>query len=85
MIFLLATYGEGDPPDNCIEFFKWLNEIKFQFTKMQFCIFGLGDSFFQGTFNNATKTLFKCLEEKGAKQFYNNSYSDNRFSVMDTF
>ncbi len=25
-VFMMATYGEGDPTDNCQEFFEWLKE-----------------------------------------------------------
>ncbi len=26
-IFVMATYGEGDPTDNAVEFMKWLADV----------------------------------------------------------
>jgi NADPH-ferrihemoprotein reductase len=30
IIIFAATYGEGDPPDNCVEFHNWLMDSVFQ-------------------------------------------------------
>ena len=75
---MIATYGEGDPPDNCMPFFKFLEELpdkspsddKPTLGEMRFTMFGLGDSFFTGTFNNASKTVYNHLKRCGATQFY---------------
>jgi sulfite reductase (NADPH) flavoprotein alpha-component len=48
VIFIVATYGEGDPPDNAKNFF---NHLKKQFISketllfdLSFTLFGVGDS-----------------------------------------
>lgn len=48
-IFLLATYGEGDPTDNASKFKEWVTnengELADDFlSAMKFCVFGLGNT-----------------------------------------
>jgi NADPH-ferrihemoprotein reductase len=48
-VFLLATYGEGDPTDNASKFCEWLTnengEIAEDFlSTTKFCVFGLGNT-----------------------------------------
>lgn len=45
-VFLMATYGEGDPTDNAVEFMKWLKEAEHapdMFRALKFTVFGLGN------------------------------------------
>lgn len=44
-IFLLATYGEGDPTDNSKRMYSWLKEATGEALKgLQFAVFGLGNT-----------------------------------------
>ena len=48
-VFLLATYGEGDPTDNAAQFSEWVanenGEVADNFlASMKYCVFGLGNT-----------------------------------------
>lgn len=43
-IFLLATYGEGDPPDNTAGLWGWLKKPGAPLSSMRYILFGLGNS-----------------------------------------
>ena len=47
-VFLMATYGEGEPTDNAAKFYRWLKnddgEVEASFlNKLNFTVFGLGN------------------------------------------
>jgi len=37
-IFVMATYGEGDPTDNAQEFYDWLKDGSTQLNGMQYAV-----------------------------------------------
>ncbi|VDN98495.1 unnamed protein product [Rodentolepis nana] len=43
-IFIVATYGDGKPPDDVFDFDIWLRERGDSFPDLNFVVFGLGDS-----------------------------------------
>ena len=48
-LFLVATYGEGDPTDNAANFYEWVgngnDELSSDFlSSTKFCVFGLGNT-----------------------------------------
>jgi NADPH-ferrihemoprotein reductase len=50
VIFVLATYGEGEPTDNAKEFYEWIMEDDREpgcFSKVKFTIFGLGNKTYE--------------------------------------
>lgn len=67
IVFFAATYGEGDPPDNAIEFHNWLMEKESGFftSKTKFAVFGLGNKTYD-KFNEIGKAIDKKMEELGA-------------------
>ena len=68
VIFLVATYGEGEPTDNAQEFYNWLSEdsdrTEDELSNLQFAVFGLGNSQYE-FFNAMGKQFDKLLEQYG--------------------
>ena len=49
MVFMVATYGEGDPTDNAVGFHAWLTEKEGELEPgllegVKFTVFGLGNT-----------------------------------------
>ncbi|XP_022327985.2 NADPH-dependent diflavin oxidoreductase 1-like [Crassostrea virginica] len=68
VLFVCATTGQGDPPDNMKVFWKFImrkNLPNNSLTKMKFAVLGLGDSSYQ-KFNFIAKKLYKRLLQLGA-------------------
>ncbi|KAL4819013.1 hypothetical protein BDW67DRAFT_173895 [Aspergillus spinulosporus] len=71
-IFILSTYGDGDPADNTVEFWDWLNsndrnaEKKMkQFAGLRYFAFGLGNSNYK-FYNRVIDRVVEVLDEHGA-------------------
>ena len=68
VIFLVATYGEGEPTDNAQEFYNWLSaeseRMDDECSSLQFAVFGLGNSQYE-FFNAMGKQFDKYLEQYG--------------------
>ncbi|GAA6009279.1 hypothetical protein JCM10207_004333 [Rhodosporidiobolus poonsookiae] len=70
VIFVMATYGEGEPTDNAVPLMDFLKEDP-QFSNggdlsnLKYIIFGLGNSTYEH-FNAISRILDKRLEELGA-------------------
>lgn len=49
VVFVVATYGEGDPPDNAAEFHEWLmsahreSDLNLKQPGVKYAVFGLGN------------------------------------------
>jgi len=67
-IFLLSTYGEGDPSDNTTEFWEWLSKSDgISLPNLRYVTFGLGNSDYK-YFNRVVVTVDKLLQTLGAEQ-----------------
>lgn len=68
-IFILSTYGEGDPSDNTTEFWDWIGKAKEQRVSLQnlrYVAFGLGNSNYK-FFNRVVDVVVEVLEALKAK------------------
>ncbi|KAK8200730.1 hypothetical protein M8818_006045 [Zalaria obscura] len=66
-IFLLSTYGEGDPSDNAQLFWKWITEHQSsRLESLRYAAFGLGNSNYK-FYNKVIDTVVAALDSKGGK------------------
>ncbi|KAL3488470.1 hypothetical protein BJX62DRAFT_240056 [Aspergillus germanicus] len=77
VIFVLSTYGEGDPADNTIDFWDWLNAVekkaakedqgekKKLFDGLKYFAFGLGNSNYK-FYNRVIDRVAEVLDNHGA-------------------
>lgn len=80
--FFMATYGEGEPTDNAVEFFDYLANECDDLSGIKFVCFGLGNSTYE--FYNAIgqKTVDE-LKEKGAILIGELGLGDDGTGTMD--
>lgn len=71
-IFVVATYGEGDPTDNCEQFWEFIMNEEVEFSNggntlenLNYIIFGLGNRTYEH-FNGVARKLDARLEALGA-------------------
>lgn len=63
-VFVLATYGEGDPTDNAVTFDQFIRNEDTDLTGLNFSVFGLGNSTYEH-YNKMGKDVDVCLEKAG--------------------
>lgn len=80
--FIMSTYGEGDPPDNAIDFFEFLESSTEVFSSLKYSIFGLGNSTYE-FYNRASKRLKKIFLELGATEFLPFAEGDDKNGNSD--
>lgn len=88
-IFLMATYGEGEPTDNATKFYRWAKdenrELESTFlSRLQFTVFGLGNRQYEH-FNMMGKFTNKHLEKHGAKRVFEYGEGDDDGSLEEDF
>lgn len=65
-IFIMSTYGEGDPSDNATDFVSWLETNKtVQFSKLRYAAFGLGNNNYK-FYNRTIDVVVEALDRLGA-------------------
>lgn len=67
VLFIVSTQGEGEFPQNAVGFYEKLKASDTTLNKLNFAVFGLGDSSYP-LFCNAGVLLDEVLEQKGAKR-----------------
>lgn len=68
-VFVMATYGEGDPADNAVAFNKWIKDASHSgsmLSGLKYTTFGLGNKQYEH-YNAQGRFIFKRLGELGAE------------------
>ena len=89
VLFLVATYGEGDPTDNAAKFNIWQKnedgEVPADYlSTVNFTVFGLGNRQYEH-FNKMGKTTNKCLEKLGATRVFEYGEGDDDGTLEEDF
>lgn len=80
--FLLATYGEGEPTDNAIDFINFLDNEADTLSTLRFSVFGLGNSTYE-FYNAIGKKVNQKLEDVGGERFAEYAEGDDGLGTMD--
>ncbi|XP_014294444.1 NADPH--cytochrome P450 reductase isoform X1 [Halyomorpha halys] len=83
-VFCMATYGEGDPTDNAMEFVEWLQNGEADLTGLNYTIFGLGNKTYEH-YNEVAIYIDKRMEELGATRVYQLGLGDDDANIEDDF
>jgi len=87
-IFLTATAGVGEPPDNARQFYEWLmnQSSSNDFEKVQYTVFGLGNQkAHPNHYNVVGKALDAKLNELGANRIYPLGLGDDGECIEDDY
>lgn len=90
LVLIMATYGEGEPTDNAVDFYEWLMERadRSDVENLRFAVFGLGNSTtYPFRYNVVSKAVHAKLEALGAKPILPLGLGDNAkgHSIDDDF
>src|SRR6266705_5238686 len=80
-IIISSTWGDGEPPDNALNFWNWINaESAPRLENLQFAVLGLGDKNYSD-FCGASKKIDTRLEALGAKRLQPRGECDVDYEV----
>lgn len=89
--FVMATYGEGEPTDNAVEFWEFLNTDSPSWseasddsplTNLKYVTFGLGNNTYEH-YNSMVRGLDKLLTKFGAKRIGDAGEGDDGAGTME--
>ncbi|KAI8146782.1 hypothetical protein BJV82DRAFT_599832 [Fennellomyces sp. T-0311] len=90
VFFIMATYGEGEPTDNAVDFWELLTEEEPQFSEgdtlnnLRFVVFGLGNKTYEH-YNEVARKVDKLLTKMGAKRIGERGEGDDDASLEEDF
>lgn len=84
--FFLATYGEGEPTDNCQIFWNLImdKDCDLELNNLKFIVFGLGNTTYEH-FNAVARKVSSRLVELGSKMVGDLGLGDDSKSLEDDF
>jgi sulfite reductase alpha subunit-like flavoprotein len=86
VILVVATYGDGEPTDNAVDFHKWTtnpNSVG-ALAGQRFCVMGLGDMNYT-RFCQMGKDTDLCLDRLGSKRIYELGIGDDSQDIAEDF
>ncbi|XP_024882991.1 NADPH--cytochrome P450 reductase-like [Temnothorax curvispinosus] len=83
-VFCLATYGEGDPTDNAMEFIDWLKNGDGDLTGLNYAVFGLGNKTYEH-YNEIGIYVDHRMEQLGATRVFELGLGDDDANIEDDF
>ena len=92
-IFVLATYGEGEPTDNAVEFYEFIGGEDVSFSEkggmdssplstLSYVAFGLGNNTYEH-YNSMVRSVTKYLDRLGAKRIGEAGEGDDGAGTME--
>lgn len=89
--FVMATYGEGEPTDNAVEFMSNINESDFEFSKgehrldgLKYIVFGLGNKTYEH-YNKVARDVDEKLAELGGQRIGERGEGDDDKSMEEDY
>eukprot|EP01104_Vermistella_antarctica_P013234 TRINITY_DN3976_c0_g4_i1.p1 TRINITY_DN3976_c0_g4~~TRINITY_DN3976_c0_g4_i1.p1 ORF type:complete len:697 (-),score=186.72 TRINITY_DN3976_c0_g4_i1:98-2068(-) len=86
-IFVVATYGEGEPTDNAKDFYDWLiddDREEGSLSDVKFTVFGLGNKTYEH-YNAMARIFDEKLEKLGATRVHKHGEGDDDGSLEEDF
>ena len=68
VLICTSTYGQGDVPDNAMDFYVALGKQKPKLAELRYGVIGLGDSTYSDTYNEGGARFDRLLQELGAQR-----------------
>ncbi|KAF7924562.1 hypothetical protein BELL_0099g00080 [Botrytis elliptica] len=88
-IFVLATYGEGEPTDNAVDFYEYFMNEDVEFSSgekslknLTFVAFGLGNNTYEH-YNSIVRNVTKAFEKLGATRIGEAGEGDDGAGTME--
>jgi NADPH-ferrihemoprotein reductase len=90
VMFIVATYGEGEPTDNAVEFFEFISGEDVTFSEsrdvpldnLQYVAFGLGNNTYEH-YNTMVRNVNKALQKLGATRIGETGEGDDGAGTME--
>ncbi|KAJ4149675.1 hypothetical protein NW754_001110 [Fusarium falciforme] len=90
VMFVLATYGEGEPTDNAVDFYEFITGEDASFTEdndpplgnLNYVAFGLGNNTYEH-YNSMVRNVNKALEKLGAHRIGEAGEGDDGAGTME--
>ncbi len=83
IVFVVATYGEGDPTDNAQLLYEWLHDDQ-DLAGLNYAVFGLGNKTYEH-YNSVGRYFDKRLEELGAFRVCTRGEGDDDANIEEDF
>jgi NADPH-ferrihemoprotein reductase len=83
-VFIVATYGEGDPTDNAVEMHEYLQQNQLDLAGLTYAVFGLGNKTYEH-YNVMGKYFDKRLEELNGKRLIPLGLGDDDCNIEEDF
>jgi NADPH-ferrihemoprotein reductase len=87
VVFLVATYGEGEPTDNARDFYEWLKDESHDSSLLEntkFAVFGLGNKQYK-IYQAMSRFFDKRLEELGGTRVFKAGEGDADDNIEEDF